>query len=115
MSSETFMVAASFRLQEWADQIKECQSSPAGGAFGSADGKQSLCAGYPLPFLRAASSLKLNTGHTVSTALNMECKLLMYHGRIRAAVLQRSFMAVCLDETVGNLNGIMEYDEAFGL
>ena len=30
MSSETSMVAASFRLQEWAAQIKECQSRPAG-------------------------------------------------------------------------------------
>ena len=26
-----------------------------------------------------------------------------------------NFMAVCLNETSGNLNGIMEYDEAFGL
>ena len=30
MSSETSMVAAAFRLQEWAAQIRECQSRPAG-------------------------------------------------------------------------------------
>ena len=30
MSSETSMVAASVRLQEWAAQIKECQSRPSG-------------------------------------------------------------------------------------
>lgn len=30
MSSETSMVAADFRLQEWAAQIRECQSRPAG-------------------------------------------------------------------------------------
>lgn len=30
MSSETTMVAAQYRLQEWAAQIKECQSRPAG-------------------------------------------------------------------------------------
>ena len=30
MSSETSMVAADFRLQEWAAQIRECQNRPAG-------------------------------------------------------------------------------------
>ncbi|MBD5099622.1 MAG: IS66 family insertion sequence element accessory protein TnpB [Clostridiales bacterium] len=30
MSSKTSMVAADFRLQEWAAQIRECQSRPAG-------------------------------------------------------------------------------------
>ena len=30
MNSETYMVAADFRLQEWAAQIRECQSRPAG-------------------------------------------------------------------------------------
>lgn len=30
MSSETSMVAADFRLQKWAAQIRECQSRPAG-------------------------------------------------------------------------------------
>ena len=30
MSSETSIVAADFRLQEWAAQIKECQTRPAG-------------------------------------------------------------------------------------
>lgn len=35
MSSETSMVAASFRLQEWAAQIKECQSRPAGMSVAS--------------------------------------------------------------------------------
>ena len=30
MSSEASMVAADFRLQEWAAQIRECQSRPAG-------------------------------------------------------------------------------------
>ena len=30
MRSETSMVAAGFRLQEWAAQIRECQSRPAG-------------------------------------------------------------------------------------
>ena len=30
MSSETSMVAANFRLQEWAAQIRDCQSRPAG-------------------------------------------------------------------------------------
>lgn len=30
MSSETSIVAANLRLQEWADQIRECQSRPAG-------------------------------------------------------------------------------------
>lgn len=30
-------------------------------------------------------------------------------------VEDENFMAVCLNETIGNLNGIMEYDEAFGL
>ena len=30
MSSETSMAAADFRLQEWAAQIRECQSRPAG-------------------------------------------------------------------------------------
>ena len=30
MSSETSIVAAGFRLQEWAAQIRECQSRPAG-------------------------------------------------------------------------------------
>ena len=30
MSSETSIVAADFRLQEWAAQIRECQSRPAG-------------------------------------------------------------------------------------
>ena len=30
MSSETSMAAANFRLQEWAAQIRECQSRPAG-------------------------------------------------------------------------------------
>ena len=35
MSSETSMMAASFRLQEWAAQIKECQSRPAGMSVAS--------------------------------------------------------------------------------
>ena len=35
MSSETSMVAASFRLQEWAAQIRECQSRPAGVSVAS--------------------------------------------------------------------------------
>lgn len=35
MSSETSMVAASFRLQEWAAQIRECQSRPAGMSVAS--------------------------------------------------------------------------------
>ena len=30
MSSETSIVAAGFRIQEWAAQIRECQSRPAG-------------------------------------------------------------------------------------
>ena len=30
MSSETTMVAAQYRLQEWAAQIRECQNRPAG-------------------------------------------------------------------------------------
>ncbi|MEZ3433339.1 MAG: IS66 family insertion sequence element accessory protein TnpB [Lachnospiraceae bacterium] len=30
MNSETSMVAANFRLQEWAAQIRECQNRPAG-------------------------------------------------------------------------------------
>lgn len=30
MKSETSMVAASFRIQEWAAQIKECQNRPSG-------------------------------------------------------------------------------------
>lgn len=30
MSSETSMVAVSFRLQEWAAQIRKCQNRPAG-------------------------------------------------------------------------------------
>ena len=30
MSSETSIVAADFRLQEWAAQIRECQSRPSG-------------------------------------------------------------------------------------
>lgn len=30
MSSETSMVAADFRLQEWAAQIKDCRNRPAG-------------------------------------------------------------------------------------
>lgn len=30
MSSETSMVAARYRLQEWAAQIRDCQSRPAG-------------------------------------------------------------------------------------
>ena len=30
MSSETSMVAAQYRLQEWAAQIRECQSRPSG-------------------------------------------------------------------------------------
>lgn len=30
MSSETSMMAASFRIKEWAAQIRECQSRPAG-------------------------------------------------------------------------------------
>ena len=34
MSSETSMVAASFRLQEWAAQIKECQNRPSGMSVG---------------------------------------------------------------------------------
>lgn len=35
MSSETSMVAADFRLQEWAAQIRECQSRPAGMSVAS--------------------------------------------------------------------------------
>ena len=35
MSSETSMVAASFRIQEWAAQIRECQSPPAGMSVAS--------------------------------------------------------------------------------
>ena len=35
MSSETSMVAAGFRLQEWAAQIRECQSRPAGMSIAS--------------------------------------------------------------------------------
>lgn len=35
MSSETSMVAANFRLQEWAAQIRECQSRPAGMSVAS--------------------------------------------------------------------------------
>ena len=35
MSSETSMVAASFRIQEWAAQIRECQSRPAGMSVAS--------------------------------------------------------------------------------
>lgn len=35
MSSETSMVAASFRLQEWAAQIRECQSRSAGMSVAS--------------------------------------------------------------------------------
>ena len=32
-----------------------------------------------------------------------------------AAVEAEDFMAICLNGTVGKLNGVMEYDEAFGL
>ena len=35
MSSETSMVATSFRLQKWAAQIRECQSRPAGMSVAS--------------------------------------------------------------------------------
>ena len=35
MSSETSMVAASVRLQEWAAQIKECQNRPSGMSVAS--------------------------------------------------------------------------------
>lgn len=35
MSSETSMVAAGFRLQEWASQIRECQNRPAGMSVAS--------------------------------------------------------------------------------
>lgn len=35
MSSETSMVAAGFRLREWAAQIRECQSRPAGMSVAS--------------------------------------------------------------------------------
>lgn len=35
MSSETSIVAAGFRLQEWAVQIRECQSRPAGMSVAS--------------------------------------------------------------------------------
>ena len=35
MSSETSMAAASFRLQEWAAQIRECQNRPAGMSVAS--------------------------------------------------------------------------------
>ena len=35
MSSETSMIAAGFRLQEWAAQIRECQSRPAGMSVAS--------------------------------------------------------------------------------
>lgn len=35
MSSETTMVAAQYRLQEWAAQIKDCQSRPAGMSIAS--------------------------------------------------------------------------------
>lgn len=35
MSSEASMVAAQYRLQEWAAQIKECQSCPAGMSVAS--------------------------------------------------------------------------------
>ena len=35
MSSETSMVAASCRLQEWVAQIRECQSRPAGMSVAS--------------------------------------------------------------------------------
>lgn len=31
------------------------------------------------------------------------------------AVEDESFMAICLNGTVGKLSGVMEYDEAFGL
>ena len=35
MSSQTSIMAASFRLQEWAAQIRECQSRPAGMSVAS--------------------------------------------------------------------------------
>lgn len=35
MSSETSMAATNFRLQEWAAQIRECQSRPAGMSVAS--------------------------------------------------------------------------------
>lgn len=35
MSSETSMVAAQYRLQEWAAQIGKCQSRPAGMSVAS--------------------------------------------------------------------------------
>lgn len=35
MSSQSSMVAAGFRLQEWAAQIRECQSRPAGMSVAS--------------------------------------------------------------------------------
>lgn len=35
MGSETSMIAAGFRLQEWAAQIRECQSRPAGMSVAS--------------------------------------------------------------------------------
>ena len=35
MSSETSMAAVGFRLQEWAAQIRECQSRPAGMSVSS--------------------------------------------------------------------------------
>ena len=35
MSSETSMVAAQYRLQEWAAQIRECQGRPAGMSVAS--------------------------------------------------------------------------------
>lgn len=35
MSSETSMIAANFRLQEWAAQIRQCQSWPAGMSVAS--------------------------------------------------------------------------------
>lgn len=73
----------------------------------------------------------INQGHIIAKKMGYNYSVVLGHSKyypksgyvpasqygIKAPfeVEDESFMAICLNETVGNLNGIMEYDEAFGI
>ena len=73
----------------------------------------------------------MKEGHGIAHKLGYEYSVVLGHSKyyIKAGytpaskygikapfeVEDESFMAICLNGTVGKLNGVMEYDEAFGL
>lgn len=80
---------------------------------------------------KGIGQLLIKQGHSIAQKMGYKYSVVLGHekyypksGYVPASqygikapfeVEDENFMAICLNETAGKLNGIMEYDEAFGL